>query len=510
VVVHDRLIDPALLDMAPEGAERIDVGKRPNPPAQGDSPDSPDAPDGIRSAQGPERARPAEDAGSGGARQAAINALLIDRGRRGQTVVRLKGGDPFLFGRGGEEAEALERAGVPWEVVPGVTSALAVPAYAGIPVTHRGMSTSVTVVTGHVGDPTAPGGVDWEALARAGGTIVILMGMANRAQIASRLMAGGRVADTPVSVVQWGTTPAQRSEQSTLARLADVELGSPAVIVVGPVAALARGVHEHSSLLRPLTGRAVVLTRPRERSDELASALRAAGAQVIHLPTIVIAAPEDGGRSLDDAIRHLSRYNWVVFTSVNAVQRVMDRVPDARSFAGARVAAIGRATASALRAHGLVADLVPEHAGAAALAAEFPDAHPGGRVLFPRAARAEEVLPRGLRSRGWAVDEVIAYRTLPAALPEGSRIAPLASADAIVFASPSAVASFVAMRDAAGATLPMPHAIACIGPTTERAVRTSLADAGSDHRVEVAVTPTVPAIVHAVEAALGNHPRVVA
>jgi uroporphyrin-III C-methyltransferase len=207
VVVHDRLIARELLALAPPGAEVIDVGKTPGQPT----------------------------------RQHDINQLLIDHGGRGRLVVRLKGGDPFLFGRGGEEAEALRLAGVPYQVVPGVTSAIAAPAAAGIPVTHRGLSTSVTVVTGHVGDPSAPGGVDWEALGRAGGTLVVLMGMSERAVIAQALVDSGRHPDTPAAVVHWGTTAHQRVVRTTLAGLAEVDLPAPSTIVIGPVAALDLG-----------------------------------------------------------------------------------------------------------------------------------------------------------------------------------------------------------------------------------------------------------------------------
>lgn len=207
VVVHDRLIAHELLDLVPAGAEVVDVGKTPGRPT----------------------------------RQSEINALLVDRGRTWDVVVRLKGGDPFVFGRGGEEAEALRAAGVGFEVVPGVTSAFAAPLAAGIPVTHRGMSTSVTVVTGHVGDPSAPGGVDWDALGRAGGTLVVLMGMSERAGIAEALLASGRAGDTPVAVVHWGTTRRQQVVRTTLAGLAAVDLPAPSTIVVGPVAGLDLG-----------------------------------------------------------------------------------------------------------------------------------------------------------------------------------------------------------------------------------------------------------------------------
>jgi uroporphyrin-III C-methyltransferase len=206
VVIHDRLIPRELLSLAPPTTDVIDVGKTPGQP----------------------QAR----------RQHEINELLVTHGKAGREVVRLKGGDPFVFGRGGEEVEALQAAGVNYEVVPGVTSAFAVPAAAGIPVTHRGVSTSVTVVTGHTGDPSAPGGVDWDALGRAGGTLVVLMGMGTRAAIAAALMAGGRPVTTPVAVVHWGTTDRQRVERTTLDGLAEVDLPAPSIIVIGPVAAL--------------------------------------------------------------------------------------------------------------------------------------------------------------------------------------------------------------------------------------------------------------------------------
>ncbi|HEY1989748.1 MAG TPA: uroporphyrinogen-III C-methyltransferase [Acidimicrobiales bacterium] len=204
VVIHDRLIPQELLSLAPSAAEIIDVGKTPGQPR----------------------------------RQQEINELLVARGRAGREVVRLKGGDPFVFGRGGEEVQALQDAGVEYEVVPGVTSAFAVPAAAGIPVTHRGLSASVTVVTGRTGDPSAPGGVNWDALGRAGGTLVVLMGMAARAAIAAELLASGRPATTPVAVVHWGTTDRQRVVRSTLDAMADVDLPAPSIIVIGPVAAL--------------------------------------------------------------------------------------------------------------------------------------------------------------------------------------------------------------------------------------------------------------------------------
>ncbi|MGH9083705.1 MAG: uroporphyrinogen-III C-methyltransferase, partial [Acidimicrobiales bacterium] len=316
VVCYDRLVDRSLLALAPPGAELVDVGKT---------------------------------TGGGEVRQDLINDLLVRHGRAGRTVVRLKGGDPFVFGRGGEEAEALAGAGVPWEVVPGVSSAVAVPAVAGVPVTHRGLSTSVTIVTGHVGDATAPGGVDWDALGRAGGTLVVLMGMAQRAEIGRRLVAAGRPPGTPVAVVEWGTTPRQRKVRTTLGELAAVALRSPAVIVVGAVAGL-----DLAAAARPLGGTTVVVTRARHQAGLLSAALAAAGARVVEVPVIDVVDPDDGGEALRRAAGAVGAYRWVAFTSANAVARFLPLLRDARALAGAEVAAVGGATAAALAERGIV------------------------------------------------------------------------------------------------------------------------------------------------------------
>jgi len=443
VVVYDRLIDRAVLGLAHPGALLIDAGKR---PATDDS--------------------PAGEVGAGPARQGHINALLVSHGRAGRTVVRLKGGDPFLFGRGGEEAQALQAAGVPWEVVPGVTSAVAVPEAAGVPVTHRGLSTSVTVVTGHVGDDTAPG-VDWESLARVGGTLVILMGMATRAAIADRLMGAGLPPETPASVVEWGTMRAQRVARTTLRGLASVTLGSPSVIVVGAVAGLVL-----ESTAAPLAGRTVVVTRAPEQSDPLAAALLAAGARVLQLPLISIEAAADGGAALRRAVAEIGQYDWVAFTSANAVGPVAALLRDARSLGAARLAAVGRATAEALESVHLTADLVPDRSSAEGLVDAFARAPaPGGRVLFPRSASARPTLAAGLRAKGWTVDEVVAYRTVPGPPPAAALADELAGADVVIFASPSTISAYLAARDDAGRPLAAPKAVACIGPVSAQAAR---------------------------------------
>ena len=273
--------------------------------------------------------------------QEEINALHVEHGRRGQEVVRLKGGDPFVFGRGGEEAQALAEAGVPFEVVPGVSAAVAVPAYAGIPVTHRTLSTSFTVVTGH-SRHAVDDDVDWDALARAADTIVVLMGVAHRGEIATRLQAGGLPADTPVAAIRWGTRPGQRTVRTTLGELAGVVLEPPVTIVIGKVAGLDLRWFEG----RPLFGRRVVVTRARAQASSLVEKLRALGAETVELPTIEIVGHDLTG--LD-----LAPYDWVVFTSVNAVERVFAAIRDARAFGASNVAAVGPGTAAALAGHGI-------------------------------------------------------------------------------------------------------------------------------------------------------------
>jgi uroporphyrinogen III methyltransferase / synthase len=516
VVIYDRLVAPELLELAPAAALRIDVGKRPG------------------------------EAG----RQAEIHRLLIEHGADpDRVVVRLKGGDPFVFGRGSEEIEVLRGAGLPYEVVPGVSSAFAVPAAAGVPVTHRGLSTSVTVVTGHVGDPSAPGGVAWPALAAAGGTLVILMGMEHRAEIARLLIDAGRPPDTPVLVVQWGTTAAERSERVTLDRLHAVALGSPATIVIGAVAGLdlggrrltdggqgpgaagdarpsparagsssARaGSSSTTDEPRPLSGTSVVVTRPRPQAGDMVAALTAAGATVVTLPVIAIVDPLDS-RPLAEAAAGVAQYEWVVFSSANAVERFLAVLPDARALAGVRMAAVGPATAAALAAHQRPADLVATVATAAGLLAEMPapgsspaasagpadSANPDGstgstpsagsdnsrpnqrsttnrdsvaqdhrpaaatgRVLIPRAADGADVLGPGLAAAGWLVDEVEAYRTVAAGPSDGVTAATVEAAsavDVIIFSSPSTVRAFLAQPGAK-----VPPVVICIGPVTAEA-----------------------------------------
>ncbi|MDP8937525.1 MAG: uroporphyrinogen-III C-methyltransferase [Actinomycetota bacterium] len=420
VVVHDRLAEASLLELAPPAAERIDVGKSPGAPIPQD----------------------------------AINAILVDRGWAGLEVVRLKGGDPFVFGRGGEEAVALMEAGVPFEVVPGVTAAIAVPAYAGVPVTHRGLSTSFTVVTGH-SRHQVDNETDWEALARVGATIVVLMGVAHRAEIAGRLVAAGMPRDTPVAAVRWGTRPGQRTLRTTLADLGNVELEPPVTMVIGRVAALDLRWFES----RPLFGRQVVVTRAQAQASALVDRLRRLGADTVELATIEIGDPADGGAALRAAAAGVGDYGWVCFTSANAVERLFACLHDARDLGRARVAAVGPGTADALAGRGVVADLVPARSLAESLVDDFP-AGPG-RVLVPQAAAARPVLTQGLAAKGWDVHAVEAYRTGPAS-PSADDLAAAAKADAIAFTSSSTVENWLAAAGP-GSTPPV---VACIGPVT--------------------------------------------
>ena len=461
VVVHDRLSAPELLALSPDGCEHISVGKTPNGPSTP---------------------------------QVEINALLVSLGRSGRRIVRLKGGDPFVFARGGEEADALADAGINFEIVPGVSSAIAVPAYAGIPVTRRYSSTSITIVTGHE-DPTATAtSVDWRAIARVGGTIVVLMGVGRIAAITAELMAGGLPPDTPAAAIRWGTRPTQRTTRSTLGELASAPLASPSVIVIGDVAASDLDWFER----RPLFGRTVVVTRTRHQASELSSLLRIAGAEVIELPTIDIAAPVDGGAALRSVVGRLDDYQWVVLTSTNAVARFCDALRDGRDLGRARLAVVGTGTADALADRHLMADLVPERFVAEALLNTFPDAPAdGGRVLLARAEVARDVLPDGLAAKGWTVDVVDTYRTV-AASPTAAALDGLADADIITFTSSSTVTRFL---EVAGAER-LPGIVAAIGPITAAAATS----AGIHVDIEAEIH-SIPGLVDAVIAHVAALPR---
>ena len=466
-IVFDRLVDKRLLDNARKDAELIDVGKIPGKRIN---------------------------------RQEDINSLLIRLGSAGKNVVRLKGGDPFVFGRGGEEAEALAEARVAFEIVPGITSAIAAPAYAGIPLTHRKLASSFTVVTGSE-DPTKPDtSVDWEVLANCGDTLAILMGQSNLRAIADALMKYGRAPETPVALVQWGTEPYQRTLVGTLSdianRAATAGIGAPAVTIVGDVVRLRETIPWFDS--RPLFGKRVLVTRTRTQASSLSDVLTQRGAQPIELPTIEI-QPIDDYTELDAALKDALSYDWTVFSSANAVDVVFDRLGalqlDARVLHGVKIAAIGPATRRRLLNRGIIADFMPASFVAEAAISELGVLGINGmRVLLPQAQIARDVLRQGLTELGASVDTISVYRTvtpndtdnrLKDILAEGIDIA--------TFTSSSTVSNLVELLE--GNTSALKDAtIACIGPiTAERAVELGLsADI-------VAAEHTIAGLIEAVE-----------
>ena len=441
-----------------------------------------------------------------GMTQGEINALLVARARAGLNVVRLKGGDPFVFGRGGEEAEACVKAGIPWEVVPGVSSAVAVPAYAGIPVTHRGITQDVAILSGHV-DPGESGStVDWRALAAGPGTLVLLMGAETIGKIAARLVEHGRPGDTPVAMIRWGTTAEQRTVVATLDTIeheaTTAGMTAPAVTVIGDVVRLRDRLSWWES--RPLFGVRVLVPRTREQAGALSEELRALGGTPVEMPTIAVEPPRNPA-PLERAVSGLvqGRYAWVAFTSTNSVRAVRERLEeiglDARVFSGVRIAAVGDATAEALRAFGLRADLVPaKEMSGEALAKDWPwhddMLDPLDRVLLPRADIATEALVTGLKAKGWAVEEVTAYRTVRAAPPAPELKAAVRDGgfDAVVFTSSSTVRNLVALTGKpAASTL-----VAAIGPQT--------AATAAELGLRVDAVATIPSVA-GVAAALAAH-----
>jgi uroporphyrinogen III methyltransferase/synthase len=468
VLLHDALIDPVLLELAPPDCERIHVGKR-----------------------------------SGDARCASqdqIADLMIAHARAGRRVVRLKGGDPFVFGRGGEEASALAAAGVAFEVVPGVTSAIAVPAYAGIPVTDRRGSSSVAVITGHRGGRAGAGRVDWQGLARSAETLVILMGTAWIDDIARQALAAGRAPDTPAAAIAAGTTPRQRVVRAPLgelaARVRQAGLRPPTVVVIGAVAGLGEALGWFER--RPLFGRRVLVGRAVGQRAELALELRRRAAEPVLVPLLAFLPPAD----LAPLRAALARrdWDWVALTSANAVDAVRGAAP--AGFPGhARIACVGEATAEAARRCGWEPAAVPAERALPeelALEMEARGALRGARVLFPRAAQARQELVDALGRAGASVECVEAYRTVvpPEAAP-GLRAALAEGLDAIALTSPSMAEHLFDLLDApARARLAREVRFACIGPTTAKA----LARWGAQ-RVVVAARQSAPALVDALERA---------
>jgi uroporphyrinogen III methyltransferase/synthase len=449
VILHDRLIPDGILDRARPGAELVYVGKEPDRKAM---------------------------------EQREIEELLVEHARAGRGVVRLKGGDPFVFGRGGEEAEALAAAEIPFEVVPGVTAGVAAPAYAGIPVTHRDEASAVAFVTGHEDPEKDETAIDWKALARFPGTLVLYMAVRNLPRITERLIASGREPGEPAAVIERGTHTRQRTITSTLAGLAaaveENGVRPPAIVLVGPVA----GRREAIGWLeqRPLHGRRVVVTRARAQASGLASNLRALGAEVIELPAIRI-EPRIDAPEVRDAVAALHTYALVCLTSPNGVRLLFEAMAaqgrDARALANATIAAIGSGTAAALAERGVLADVVPERYVAEALIDALAEVEIADRpVLVARAAAARDVLPEALRERGANIDVVALYETVRED-PDPVAVEEALSADYVTFTSSSTVRNLL---DAVGERFPREARIVSIGPVTSGAVR----EAGLEVHVE--------------------------
>jgi uroporphyrinogen III methyltransferase/synthase len=475
VVVADYLVLPRLLALAPPHAERI--------------------------VRGPRRSR---------LHQEEINELLIARAQAGQVVVRLKGGDPFVFGRGGEEAEALVAAGVPFEVVPGVTAAVAVPAYAGIPLTHRGAAGAVALATAHEADAKDKGQVRaedagqvaWEALGPGTTTLILYMGLERLDEAMRRLVAAGRPADTPAAVIADGTRPSQRTVVGTVgdiaARVRAAGLAPPALTVVGEVVRLRDKLSWFER--RPLHGVRVLVTRAPEQAEATAQHLEALGAEVLLAPAITIAPPESW-EPLDRAVAALSRYRLVALASTNAVDALMARLEhagrDARSLAGVLIAAVGPRTAAALRARSLVPDTVATEMSAEGLTQALAGVELGaGPALLPRAAEGRDTLVAALEARGVKVDAPAAYRSLPVPPAELAWVAEALAAgriDAVTFGSPRTARALLAALPDAGLLARV--VVGAVGPTTAAA----LAEAGvhvdvvpEEHTFDALVDALVP------------------
>ena len=444
-VVYDYLADSRILALVPEEAERIYVGK---------------------------------SAGNHAMKQEDISKLLVKLSREGKCVVRLKGGDPFVFGRGGEEALLLAENGLPFEIVPGVTSAIAVPAYAGIPVTHRGVAVSFAVITGHEDPTKEASGLDWQKLATGVDTLVFLMGVGNLPAITAELMRHGRAGNTPAAVIRWGTRPEQETLITTVENAADdvarAGLKPPAIFLVGDVVRYREKLRWFDAPeRRPLFGKRVLVTRARAQASKLTEGLEALGAACLEVPAIRIAEPSDGGAALRAAIVHVADYDWLIFTSANGVEhffRALDAAgKDARALARAKVAAIGPATANALAACGVRADCVPgEYRAEAVVEALKGDVKSGTRVLLARAEEAREVLPESLTALGAEVTVAAAYSTKQAEADGAALAKKLTSGeiDIVTFTSSSTAKNLCAIL---GGAEPLLH-VKCvaIGPITAK------------------------------------------
>jgi len=408
--------------------------------------------------------------------QDEINRRLVEEARKGHIVTRLKGGDPFIFGRGGEEAEVLAREGITYTVIPGVSSAVSVPAYAGIPLTHRGMTSTLAFVTGHE-DPTKDkSDIDWKALAGIG-TLVFLMGVKNLSRIVDQLTNNGKSPETPVALIRWGTTADQQTVTGTLQDIVRIaqekNFSPPSIFVVGNVVALRPVLNWFES--RPLFGKGVVITRPEAQAQSFAELLHEQGARAIHFPTIRVVPPESW-EPMDEAIDQLHEYQWLIFTSANGVrffmQRLRERDRDIRDLKGINLCTIGPATARALEELGLRVDVVPESFISEGVVKAFAGRDiKNSRILLPRAEEARDVIPEGLAGFGARVDVVTAYRTVGSGRSSNELIGLIddGKVDVVTFTSPSTVNHF--MEIMGPKKLPHRIRIAAIGPVTATAVR---------------------------------------
>lgn len=446
VVVYDNLVNPSLLKYARPDAELVFAGKT------------------------AKRHTLTQD---------ETNALLVKKASEGKIVTRLKGGDPFVFGRGGEEAEEIRQAGIEFEIVPGVTSAIAAPAYAGIPVTHREVVSAFMVITGHEDPTKEDSALDWKQIAQFSGTRVILMGVERIGKIAAELISHGCSADTPVAMVRWGTTGKQQTIEGTLATIAGVaekaDFKPPAVTVIGEVARIRERLNWFER--RPLFGKRIVVTRSREQASELVHRLSELGADVLEIPTIRIKPPKSAG-PLRDAIKHIGTYDWLVFTSPNGVdaffREFFQRHDDVRELGVIKIATIGAVTAEKLTGLHLAVDLQPTEFTGEALLEEFrkTESCENLKFLLPRADLADERLARGLEDLGGIVDDLDAYQTVPDDEDRSGHRARLLAegADLITFTSSSTVTNFCKLMDVPVLRQQFPQMrFASIGPQTTQA-----------------------------------------
>jgi len=446
VIVYDYLANQAFLDYADGKADLIYVGKK---------------------------------GGCHTMSQDDINRLIVDKARKGLTVVRLKGGDPFIFGRGGEEAQELVNAGVSFEIIPGVTSAIAAPAYAGIPLTHRGYTSTVAFITGHEDPSKEKSDIAWDKIATGAGTLVFLMGVRNLPQIAKTLMEHGRSSKTPVAIIQRGTVTEQKTIVGILQDIAEKareeKIEPPGIIVVGDIVNLRKELIWFEK--RPLFGRRIVVTRAREQASSFLAGLSQLGAECMEFPTIEIIPPESWG-DLDKTIHSLESYQWLLFTSVNGVKHFFQRLEtlekDVRDLKGIKIGAIGPKTAEAIHKKGIRPDMVPDEYRAEAVIEAFKKLETEAfKILLPRAAKAREILPQELEKMGAEVDVVEAYRTVKADGDKGTikEMLERGEIDMITFTSSSTVRNFVEMFEPDGNQLKgwmQKVAVACIGPITAR------------------------------------------